>query len=131
MTTNSSTVSQGYKFVLAGPVAITKYVAVASTDAFPDPLGEAINCSSQGSKDGWFALIEEHRTAWNELWSSADIEVPDNQEVQLTARSALFNLWSNVRSGLERPGIGDSSIAPAGLTSDSYAGQVLRRLSCG
>ena len=124
VTSNSSTVAQGYKFVLSDSVAITKYVGVASTDAFADPLAEAKRSSSSAVACGWDALVKEHRGAWGALWSSADIEVPGNQEVQLSVRSAMFHLWSNVRSGSEGPGLGDTSIAPAGLTSDSYAGQV-------
>ena len=121
---DSSTVSQGYEFCLSNSVAITKFVGIASTDAFSDPLGEAQNSSSQAFADGYDEVLEEHIQAWEELWASADIEVPGDEEVQLSARSALFHLWSNVRSGYEQPGIGDTSIAPAGLTSDSYAGQV-------
>lgn len=124
VTSSSSTVSQGYQFILSGVVDVTKYVGVASSDAFSDPLGEAQNSSSQAFNDGFDSLVNEHREAWDALWSSADIEVPGDEEIQLSARSALFHLWSNIRSGYERPGIGDSSIAPAGLTSDSYAGQV-------
>jgi hypothetical protein len=126
VTANASTVSQGYQFNLTGPISITKFVGVASTDAFADPKGEAMNSSVTAVQTGWEALVSEHIQAWEDLWDSADIVVPNNQEVQLTARSALFHLWSNVRSGYEQPGIGDTSIAPAGLTSDSYAGQVNR-----
>ena len=128
VTANTATVAQGYQFSLSDPVVILKYVGIASTDAFVDPLGQAQISSSQALNDGWDAVLCEHIQGWEDLWASADIEVPDNQEVQLSARSALFHLWSNVRSGFEPPGLGDTSIAPAGLTSDSYAGQVLRRI---
>jgi trehalose/maltose hydrolase-like predicted phosphorylase len=124
VTANISTIAQGYSFLLSDPVVIIKYVGVASTDAFEDPLSTAQSTSSQALEAGFGALLSEHRSAWDDLWSSADIEVPGNEEIQLSARSALFHLWSNVRSGFEGPGIGDTSIAPAGLTSDSYAGQV-------
>jgi trehalose/maltose hydrolase-like predicted phosphorylase len=124
VTPNSLTVSQGYKFIVSDSVLITKYVGIASTDAFTDPLSQAKNTSNQACADGFDAVVHEHKQAWEELWDSADIEVPNNEEIQLSARSALFHLWSNIRSGYEQPGIGDTSIAPAGLTSDSYAGQV-------
>ena len=101
-----------------------KYVGIASTDAFPDPLGVAQNTSSQALSDGWATVLNDHVQGWEALWTSADIEVLNDQEVQLSARAALYHLWSNVRSGFEQPGIGDTSIAPSGLTSDSYAGQV-------
>lgn len=124
VTSNSSTVSQAYSFNLSSPIVINKYVGIASTDAFEDPQSQAQNTSSQALQDGFDTLLSEHRDAWDALWDSADIEVPGNDEVQLSARSALFHLWSNVRSGDEGRGIGDTSIAPAGLTSDSYAGQI-------
>ena len=75
--------------------------------------------------DGFDTLLTEHRQAWDLLWQSADVEVPGNEEIQLSVRSALFHLWSNARNGNEGRGLGDTSIAPAGLTSDSYAGQVV------
>jgi trehalose/maltose hydrolase-like predicted phosphorylase len=124
VTSDASTVAQGYSFTLCETVILTKYVGVASTDAFPDPLSEAVGSSSDALAVGFDCLVVEHREAWDALWNSADIEVPGDEEVQLSARSALFHLWSNIRSGDEGPGIGDTSIAPAGLTSDSYAGQV-------
>jgi trehalose/maltose hydrolase-like predicted phosphorylase len=46
------------------------------------------------------------------------------EELQLVARASFFHLLSNARQGSEPTGLGDNSIAPAGLTSDSYAGQV-------
>ena len=129
VTSDLPTVSQGYKFVVSDSVSITKYVGIASTDAFADPLCQAQNTSTQAFEDGFDVIVAEHKQAWEELWASADIEVPNNEEVQLSVRSALFHLWSNVRSGYEQPGIGDSSIAPAGLTSDSYAGQVIPKIT--
>jgi len=123
VTANASTISQGYQLNLSGSISITKFVGVASTDAFADPRGEAMNSSMTAVQIGFAELVAEHQQAWEDLWASADIIVPNNEEVQVSARSALFHLWTNVRSGYERPGIGDTSIAPAGLTSDSYAGQ--------
>ena len=125
VTSNASTVSQGYQLTLSGPLTIVKYVGIASTDAFADPRFEAQRSSSDALVCGWNVLVNEHVGAWEALWESADIEVPGDQEIQLSARSALFHLRSNIRRGCERTGIGDSSIAPAGLTSDSYAGQVI------
>jgi trehalose/maltose hydrolase-like predicted phosphorylase len=124
VTSNSSTVAQGYSFTLSGPVIVNKYVGIASTDAFQDPLSVAQKTSSQALSEGFDSLVTEHTAAWNAIWASADIEIPGNDEIQLSARTALFHLWSNIRNGTEGPGIGDSSIAPAGLTSDSYAGQI-------
>lgn len=42
----------------------------------------------------------------------------------------MFHLLSNVRQGNESTGLGDNSIAPAGLTSDSYAGMYIFCFPC-
>jgi trehalose/maltose hydrolase-like predicted phosphorylase len=103
---------------------INKYVGVATTDAFSNPLLEAQHSSFSARSLGFDTLVMEHRQGWEDLWMSADIEIPGDKEIQLSVRSSMFHLWTNVRNGNEGRGIGDTSIAPAGLTSDSYAGQV-------
>src|SRR5215471_13377920 len=81
VTSDLSTVAQGYKFIVSDFVAITKYVGIASTDAFTDPLSEALNSSSKAFNDGFDYVVAEHREAWERLWSSADIEVSGNEEI--------------------------------------------------
>jgi trehalose/maltose hydrolase-like predicted phosphorylase len=75
---------------------------------------------------GYDDLLSEHTEAWNNIWESADIIIPgeENEQLQLATRASLFHLLSNIREGSEGHGLGDNSIAPAGLTSDSYAGEI-------
>lgn len=102
------------------------------------------------SEKGWEEVLSSHRAAWDTIWEDADIEIPgeQNTEPQLVARASLFHILSNVyilslfaisasadlfrmqvRDGSEATGLGGNSIAPSGLTSDSYAGQIfVRRL---
>lgn len=125
---NSSTASQCYAVTpQKGLLSVTKYVGIASTDAFPGQEREtAVVAVSSAVQSGFSALMKEHRSAWGEIWDSADIVIPGEKQkaLQLAVRASLFHLLSNVRKGSEPTGLGDTSIAPAGLTSDSYAGQV-------
>ena len=53
VSTNSSTIAQGYKFFLDESVVVTKYVGIATTDAFEDPLAEAQRSSSSARLAGF------------------------------------------------------------------------------
>ncbi|MEU6663341.1 discoidin domain-containing protein [Streptomyces sp. NPDC046821] len=96
---------------------VTKYVGVNTALTSRTPHASAVDASQRAADAGWDAVFGEHADAWGKLWTS-DIEVPDRPEIQLQARAAQYGLLSSVRSG------GRDSIAPAGLTSDAYAGMV-------
>ncbi|WP_330307075.1 MULTISPECIES: discoidin domain-containing protein [unclassified Streptomyces] len=96
---------------------VTKYVGIDTTLTAPDPRNAARSASLRAADRGWRALMAAHTAAWRALWSS-DIEVPGHPNIQLWTRSAQYGLLSALR-----PGAADS-IAPAGLTSDNYAGMV-------
>lgn len=119
--TNASTASRCYSFTVPadGKVSVFKYVGIASTDAFADPSATALDASVNGNSTGHAALIASHRAAWSALWEDSDIIIPGNEELQLATRASLFHLLSNVRQGSESTGLGDNSIAPAGLTSSA------------
>ncbi|KII91942.1 carbohydrate-binding module family 32 protein [Plicaturopsis crispa FD-325 SS-3] len=124
---NASTAAQCYAVTPSSKKQLTiiKYVGIASSDAFPGKeLSTAHSTVVSAAKKGYNAVLASHQKAWDALWADADIIVPGDEELQLAARASLFHLLSNVRQGSEGPGLGDNSIAPAGLTSDSYAGQV-------
>lgn len=120
---NASTASQCYEITSRGePLTAYKWVGIASTDAFPgEELETALNASMKGMSDGWDAVLQEHQDEWQKTWDDADIEIPgeDMMQLQLATRASLFHLLTNVRNASEGSGLGDNSIAPAGLTSDS------------
>lgn len=62
-------------------------------------------------------VLNEHYALWDELWKG-DIEVEGDDEAQLIARSALFNLYSNV---IENSRL---SISPMGLSGTFYSGHI-------
>jgi trehalose/maltose hydrolase-like predicted phosphorylase len=66
---------------------------------------------------GWEKLFADHASAWADLWKS-DVVVSGQPELQDWIRSNLYALQSSIRAGA------DDSIAPAGLSSDNYAGLI-------
>ncbi|WP_151479299.1 glycosyl hydrolase family 65 protein [Streptomyces albicerus] len=96
---------------------ITKYVGVDTSLTSRNPRAAAQAASERAAGRGWSALAGAHTAAWIRLWSS-DIEVPGRPDIQLWVRSAQYGLLSSVRRGARH------SIAPAGLTSDNYAGMI-------
>uniref|UniRef100_A0AAU2VF60 Discoidin domain-containing protein n=1 Tax=Streptomyces sp. NBC_00003 TaxID=2903608 RepID=A0AAU2VF60_9ACTN len=95
----------------------TKYVGVDTSLTSQAPRRDATVASQRAAEGGWDALLRSHTAAWSRLWRS-DIEVPGQPEMQSWVRSAQYGLFSNTREGAA------NSIAPAGLTSDNYAGLV-------
>ncbi|MEX2981134.1 discoidin domain-containing protein [Streptomyces sp. C36] len=95
----------------------TKYVGVDTALTSRTPRQDATTASQRAARQGWDRLLRAHAAAWARLWRS-DIEVPGQRELQAWARSAQYGLLSGTRKGAA------NSIAPAGLTSDNYAGLV-------
>ncbi|MFD4632374.1 glycosyl hydrolase family 65 protein [Streptomyces sp. NPDC058284] len=95
----------------------TKYVGVDTALTSRAPRRAATATSRRAADRGWQALLRSHTAAWSRLWRS-DIEVPGQRDMQTWVRSAQYGLFSSTREGAA------NSIAPAGLTSDNYAGLV-------
>ncbi|KAF9131635.1 alpha,alpha-trehalase ath1 [Mortierella sp. 14UC] len=140
---SSATIAQSYSVTVPsnGRLSVFKAVGIASSDAFEGvERATALRTAKQARKDGWESLVSEHKEAWETLWDEGgEVTIHGAEkrtsnstskstslltEIQTTTRSSLFHLLTNVRSGLEGKGLGDNSIAPAGLTSDSYAGGI-------
>ncbi len=96
---------------------LTKYVGVDTALTSRTPRQDATAASLRAARRGWDGLLRAHTAAWARLWR-ADIEVPGQRELQAWVRSARYGLLSSTREGAA------NSIAPAGLTSDNYAGLV-------
>lgn len=97
------------KFSLVGSVCTTR--------DFNDPKSEAEREVIYVSFLGTDRILNEHYALWDELWKG-DIEVEGDDEAQLVARSALFNLYSNA---LENSRL---SISPMGLSGTFYSGHI-------
>ncbi|GAA5992775.1 hypothetical protein JCM10908_006927 [Rhodotorula pacifica] len=130
LSSNASTASQCYRPMSVpanGKLEVVKYVGIASSDAYPGAeLSTALKSAQNANSTGWTALVKSHQDAWAQVWNDADITIPgqEHADLQIATRASMFHLITNVRNGSEPHGLGDNSIAPAGLTSDSYAGQI-------
>ncbi|KAG0048008.1 alpha,alpha-trehalase ath1 [Gryganskiella cystojenkinii] len=138
--TSKSTAAQSYSVIVpsGGRLTVFKAVGIASSDAFRGiERKTALTTAKRARSVGWNSLVSEHTKAWESLWSEGGevvIHGADNNkaknrnsildDLHTTATSSVFHLLANVRQGTERSGLGDNSIAPAGLTSDSYAGGI-------
>lgn len=100
---------QAYQFV--------KYVGVDTKLTSPRPESAALSAARHAAERRWPALLAHHAALWKELWRG-DIEVPGRTDIQTWARSSRYGLLSNIRQRTS------TSIAPAGLTSDDYAGLI-------
>ncbi|GHF25783.1 kojibiose phosphorylase [Streptomyces mashuensis] len=117
--TKDLTVRQSLTFpVRAGHAyELTKYVGVDTALTSHTPRQDATAASQRAARRGWDGLLRAHAAAWARLWRST-IEVPGQRDLQTWVRSAQYGLLSSTREGAS------NSIAPAGLTSDNYAGLV-------
>lgn len=98
---------QTYRFALVG--------AVCSTQDFKDPINESKRFATFAYKSSIDYLLENHRTAWEDLWQG-DIIIEGDPESQLDIRHALYQLYSITRDNCP------VGIAPMGLSSDGYNG---------
>ncbi|MFB7912619.1 discoidin domain-containing protein [Streptomyces sp. NPDC056061] len=94
-----------------------KYVGVDTALTSSAPRTTAAEASRRAARRGWPAVLAANATAWRRAWA-ADISVPDGPDLQKWLRSAQYGLLAATRPGAR------DSIAPAGPTSDDYAGLV-------
>ncbi|MFJ2089581.1 discoidin domain-containing protein [Streptomyces sp. NPDC087901] len=94
-----------------------KYVGVDTALTSRAPRTTAREASRGAARRGWSAVLAENAAVWRRDWS-ADVSVPGSPELQKWLRSAQYGLLASTRAGSR------DSIAPAGLTSDNYAGMV-------
>lgn len=93
----------------------TKFVGVDTELTSRQPAQNAADESRRAADRGWERLFGRHAAEWDQLWSG-DIEVNGRPKLQKWLRSSMYGLLANTRAG------SPDSIAPAGLTSDDYAG---------
>lgn len=91
--------------------------SICTTNDFSDPKSESERQVIYVSYLGTKKVLDGHFALWNELWKG-DIEIEGDDQAQLIARSALFNLYSSV---LENSRL---SISPMGLSGTFYSGHI-------
>ncbi|MFF5726215.1 discoidin domain-containing protein [[Kitasatospora] papulosa] len=94
-----------------------KYVGVDTSLTSRDPRASATEAAERAARRGWEGVRTANAAAWRGAWAS-DVRVPGSADLQAWLRAAQYGLLANTRPG------STDSIAPAGLTSDNYAGLV-------
>ncbi len=82
-----------------------------------DPLNEAERLTIFAKLQGRDRLVEMHRKAWEELWTS-DILIEGDAQSQQDVHSMIYHLYSFVREGSA------NSPSPMGLSGLGYNGHV-------
>lgn len=95
---------------------LTKYVGVASSEHDADPVTAALAMATGARNSGWTAVKKENDAAWAQLWQRR-IEVAD-PALQQRVNASVYTLLASMRPGQQ------TSIAPAALSSDTYAGMI-------
>lgn len=110
---------------------VTKYVGIAtSNDAtanapgstaaagdLRDPDRTAARAVQDAVRQGWPKLTAQHDAAWAALWKP-NIMAGDDADLQADVDMSYYTLYSSLRAG------SSWSIAPAGLTSLDYNGEI-------
>lgn len=107
--TRKITAGQSYTFSIAG-TSITS----AHHD---DPLNEAERLTLFAKLEGRERLMQFHRKAWEDLWTS-DIIIEGDASTQLEVRAMLYHLYAFTREG------STISLSPMGLSGLGYNGHV-------
>ena len=90
---------------------------VTATGAAPS-RGVARTRLDAAAGHGFDVLLSTQRASWAARWATAGVSLPDDPEVELGLRFALFHLWS-LDAGAEELGVG-----ARGLSGSGYAGHV-------
>jgi trehalose/maltose hydrolase-like predicted phosphorylase len=96
---------------------VTKYVGIATTNDTRSPADLAAATVTDAVHAGWSRLLQEHRSAWARLWAP-NLTVAKQPSLQKDVESSFYSLYSSIRADQAW------SIAPAGLSSDNYAGVI-------
>lgn len=140
---NDSSIAQemDVRFTANKPLRITKFVGLASSDAFSDPQQTARQAVLKGIASGSSGSLQSHVAEWAAVMPDHSVDhftdpktgmLPNNQYIIDASIMAVVNTYYLLQNTAGRNAINAVSGAPinvdslsvGGLTSDSYAGQV-------
>ncbi|RMD39453.1 hypothetical protein DV735_g5673, partial [Chaetothyriales sp. CBS 134920] len=143
MGNNESSIADGFSVTLAAgqTTSFTKYVGIASSDAFENAREVAKNAALSAAQTGYEASLASHVAEWADLFRTTSVDdytlpetgkLPSDPYIVEAAIVAIANPYHILQQTLtERaveaasaPRINSHSIAVGGLGSDSYAGQI-------
>lgn len=101
-----------------GVRTIERLVAVDSSRRGPPGPATARRRLDLAIATGFDRLLAEQRAAWAGRWERVGVTIPDDPEIELGLRFALFHLWQLVDDREEL------AVGARGLTGSGYAGHV-------
>jgi trehalose/maltose hydrolase-like predicted phosphorylase len=102
-----------------GPVTSLERLVGYVTDQGRLPTVVGARARLEGAeRHGFGNLLRRHRRIWASRWQDADIEVPDDLELQRAVRFGLFHLMSSASDQ------GEAAVGARGLTGAGYSGHV-------
>jgi trehalose/maltose hydrolase-like predicted phosphorylase len=140
---NGSTIAQSVPVELTAfrPTELTKFIGVASTDAFSDPQNLARKASLSGAEEGYYKLVHSHIQEWADILTPDSVDDyrlpngslpndPDVQELHILAHTNPFYLLSNmvgpnaIVAADNNTRLDTYSVPVCGLGSDCYGGMI-------
>jgi len=107
-----------HRFRHGGRAYLERRVAYVADPRRVPTAGQAIERLRAAAPVPFTALLAEQRATWAARWADGDVQIPDDQELQLSIRFALFHLQSSVY------GRGEAGVGARGLSGPGYAGHV-------
>lgn len=122
-------------------IVVTKYVGIASSDAFANPRDVARSAAQTAMRSGFDASFESHAAEWSQVFPTTSVDdftyaengtLPDDEyiiEAAIMAVANPFYLLQNTISESANSTAGSApinshSVPVGGLGSDAYAGQI-------
>jgi trehalose/maltose hydrolase-like predicted phosphorylase len=140
---NESSIAQGVDVSLAAghTATFTKFVGIASADAFQDPKATACDAVVSAMKSGFDAVLKSHVEEWAAIFHEDSVDsynledgsLPDDEYIIESAVVAVVNpfyllqntVGQNALAAVNHNSlINQHSIAVGGLASDAYAGWI-------
>lgn len=140
---NESSIAQAFDttFTANGTATFTKFVGIASTDAFEDPNLTARGAAMSGIETGFDAALQSHVDEWAVIFREETVDsynrddgsLPDDEYIVESAIVAVvspFYMLQNtvgvnaLAAANDNTLINQHSIAVGGLASDAYAGWI-------
>ncbi len=140
---NESSIAQGVDAVLIGgqTATITKFVGIASTDAFMDPNATARDAAMTAMTAGYNATMQSHVGEWTTIFHEDSVDsynlddgsLPDDGYIVESAIVAVVNPFYMLQNTIGKNAlaavdnntlVNQHSIAVGGLASDAYAGWI-------
>ncbi|HEX6287841.1 MAG TPA: glycosyl hydrolase family 65 protein [Herpetosiphonaceae bacterium] len=101
------------------PLTMHKIVTVFTSRDDPNPADRAVERLNEAVALGIPALLERSASAWAERWSTADVEIGGDEQMQRQTRFALYHLIGSANPDDEYASPGARS-----LTGERYKGHV-------